>query len=170
MRESGYVEDKTIIIEYRYADARPERLPALAEELVRLKVEIIVADTTLVARAARKVTSTIPIVFLSGSDPTQTWACRQFGSTRRQCHGFDKPRRGVAREAVELMKEVVPKVSRFALLEGTGGSAANKANIAAAQKDAQALGVTLRLVEIKSNNADFDGRSKSWSKSALALS
>ena len=55
------------------------------------------------------------------------------------------------------MKEVLPKVNRFALLEGTDGSAANKANIAAAQKDAQALGVTLRLVEIKTDNPDFDG-------------
>ena len=102
LRELGYIEDKTIIIEYRYAEGRPERLPALAEELLRLKVEIIVADTTLVARAARKVTSTIPIVFLSGSDPTQTWACGQFGSTWRQCYGFDKPSWGAAWEAVRV--------------------------------------------------------------------
>src|SRR5262245_27665264 len=72
LQELGYIEGKNIVIEYRFADGRLERLPALAEELVRLKLEIIVADTTLTARAAKKVTSTIPIVFLSGSDPTQT--------------------------------------------------------------------------------------------------
>jgi putative ABC transport system substrate-binding protein len=72
LQELGYIEGKNIVIEYRFADGRLERLPALAEELVRLKLEIIVADTTLTARAAKKATSTIPIVFLSGSDPTQT--------------------------------------------------------------------------------------------------
>src|SRR5262245_60248676 len=72
LRELGYVEGKTILIEYRYSEGRLERLPSLAEELVRLRVEIIVTDNTLSARAAKKVTSTIPIVFLSGSDPTQS--------------------------------------------------------------------------------------------------
>src|SRR5262249_7495695 len=72
LQDLGYIEGKNIIIEYRYAEERLERLPALGEELVRLKVEIIVADTTSSARAARKATSTIPIVFLSGSDPTQS--------------------------------------------------------------------------------------------------
>src|SRR5262245_30278477 len=72
MQALGYIEGKNIVIEYRFADGRLERLPALAEELVRLKLEIIIADTTLTARAAKKATSTIPIVFLSGSDPTQT--------------------------------------------------------------------------------------------------
>ena len=72
LRDLAYVEGKTIIFESRYADERLERLPALTEELVRLKVEIIVADSSLAARAARKVTTTISIVFLSGSDPTQT--------------------------------------------------------------------------------------------------
>src|SRR5262245_27018536 len=61
LQDLGYIEGKNIIIEYRYAEERLERLPALAEELVRLKVEIIVVDTTLTARAARKATSTIPI-------------------------------------------------------------------------------------------------------------
>ena len=71
LHDLGYIEGKNIIIEYRYAEERLEQLSALAGEFVRLKVEMIVADTTLSARAARKVTSTIPIVFLSGSDPTQ---------------------------------------------------------------------------------------------------
>ena len=157
LRELGYIEDKTIIIEYRYADARPERLPALAEELVRLRVEIIVADTTLVARAARKVTSKIPIVFLSGSDPTQSGLAASLARPGGNVTGLTDLAGELRGKRLELMKEVVPKVTRFALLEGTGGSAASKANIAAAQKDAQALGITLRLVEIKADNPDFDG-------------
>ena len=113
LRELGYVEDKTIVIEQRYAEARPERLPALAEELVRLKVEIIVADQTLVARAARKVTSTIPIVFLTGKRSCSKWACRQFGSPWRQCDGFDKPSRGAAREAIRVDERGRPQSKPF---------------------------------------------------------
>jgi putative ABC transport system substrate-binding protein len=70
--ELGYIEGKTIIIEYRFADGRVERLAALAEELIGLKAGIIVADTTASARAAKKVTSTIPIVIASGSDPIRS--------------------------------------------------------------------------------------------------
>jgi len=109
LRELGYIEDKTIIIEYRYADARPERLPALAEELVRLKVEIIVADTTLVARAARKVTSTIPIVFLSGSDPTQSGLTASLARPGGNVTGLTNLAGELRGKRLELMKEVTPK-------------------------------------------------------------
>ena len=71
LRELGYIEGKNLIIEYRYADGRPERLPALAEELVRLKVDIIVTDTAAPARAASKATSTIAIVMVSAGNPIQ---------------------------------------------------------------------------------------------------
>src|SRR5215475_15410410 len=69
LRELGYIEGKNIIIEYRYSDGRNERMPALAEELVRLKVDIIVADSYLAAGNAKKVSATIPIVTTSGADP-----------------------------------------------------------------------------------------------------
>jgi putative tryptophan/tyrosine transport system substrate-binding protein len=167
LRELRYIEDKNILIEYRYAEGRPERLPALAEELVRLKVEIIVTDTTLVARAARKVTSTIPIVFLSGSDPTQTGLAASLARPGGNVTGLTNFAGELRGKRLELMKEVVPKVTRFALLEGTGGSAANKANIAAAQKDAQALGVTIRLFEIKADNPDFDGAFRAMVKERI---
>lgn len=72
LRELGYVEDKNIIVEYRFADERLERLPALTQDLIRLKVDVIVTDTTLTARAARKVTSTTPIVMANGSDPVRS--------------------------------------------------------------------------------------------------
>jgi ABC-type uncharacterized transport system substrate-binding protein len=72
LRELGYIEGKNIIIEYRYSDGRNERMPALAEELVRLKVDIIVADSYLAARDAKKMSTTIPIVITSGADPIAT--------------------------------------------------------------------------------------------------
>jgi putative ABC transport system substrate-binding protein len=72
LRELGYNEGKNIIIEYRYSDGRNERMPALAEELIRLKVDIIVADSYLAARDAKNVSTTIPIVMTSGADPIAT--------------------------------------------------------------------------------------------------
>src|SRR5215475_10978199 len=70
LRELGYIEGKNLIIEYRYTDGRSERAPALAEELVRLNVELIVADSNQAASAAKKVSTTVPIIQASGVDPT----------------------------------------------------------------------------------------------------
>jgi putative ABC transport system substrate-binding protein len=72
LRELGYVEGKTIIIEYRYAEGKSERLPELAEDLVRLKVELFVVPNDLTARAAKKATTTIPIVMASSGNPIGT--------------------------------------------------------------------------------------------------
>jgi putative ABC transport system substrate-binding protein len=157
LQDLGYIEGKNIIIEYRYADERLERLPALAGELVRLKVEIIVADTTLSARAATKATSTIPIVFLSGSDPTQSGLAASLARPGGNVTGLTDLAGELRGKRLELLKEVVPKVTRFALLEGTGGSDAARANISAAQSVAKAKGVNLEVVEVKAENPDFDG-------------
>ena len=156
LQDLGYIEGKNIIIEYRYAEERLERLPALAEELVRLKVEIIVADTTLTARAARKATSTIPIVFLSGSDPTQSGLAATLARPGGNVTGLTNLAGELRGKRLEFLKEVVPKVSRFALLESAGGVAAAR-DIPAAQSVAQAQGVKLQVVEVNTENPDFDG-------------
>jgi ABC-type uncharacterized transport system substrate-binding protein len=156
LQDLGYIEGKNIIIEYRYAEERLERLPALAEELVRLKVDIIVADTTSTARAARKATSTIPIVFLGGSDPTQSGLAASLARPGGNVTGLTNLAGELRAKRLELLKEVVPKVTRFALLEGTGGSDAARRNIPAAQAVAQAQGVKLQVVEVNTENPDFD--------------
>jgi len=167
LRELGYIDGKNIIIEYRYADGRLERLPALAEELVRLKSEIIVADSSLAARAARKVTSTIPIVFLSGSDPTQSGLAASLARPGGNVTGLTNLAGELRGKRLELLKEVVPKVTRFALLEGTGGSDAARANIPAAQAVAQTQGVKLHVVEVKAENPDFDGAFRIMAKERI---
>ena len=154
LQDLGYIEGKNIIIEYRYADERLERLAALAEELVRLKVDIIVADTTSSARAARKVTSTVPIVFLSGSDPTQSGLAASLARPGGNVTGLTNLAGELRGKRMELLRDVVPKVSRFALLEGTGG-VASRANIPAAQAAADAQGITLKVMEVNSENPDF---------------
>lgn len=156
LQQLGYIEGKNVIIEYRYADGRLERLPALAEELVRLKVDILVADTTSTARAARKVTTTIPIVFLNGSDPTQSGLAVSLARPGGNVTGVTNLAGELRGKRLELLKEVVPKVTRFALLEGTGGVAI-KFDIPQAQEAAQALGVKLQVVKVNEQNPDFDG-------------
>jgi putative tryptophan/tyrosine transport system substrate-binding protein len=155
--ELGYIEGKNIIIEYRYADERLERLPALATELVGLKVEVIVADTTSTARAARQVTSTIPIVFLSGSDPTQSGLAASLARPGGNVTGLTNLAGELRGKRLELLKEVVPKVAHFVLLEGSGGTASKDRNIADAQVAARALGVKLQVMEVNEQKPDFDG-------------
>jgi putative ABC transport system substrate-binding protein len=155
LEDLGYIEEKTIVIEYRYADERLERLPALAEELVRLKVDIIVADTTSSARAARKVTSTVPIVFLSGSDPTQSGLAASLAQPGGNVTGLTNLAGELRGKRMELLREIIPKVTRFALLEGTGG-VASRTNIPAAQAAAAGQGLTLKVIEVNSQNPDFD--------------
>jgi putative ABC transport system substrate-binding protein len=158
LRELGYVEGKTIIIEYRYADGRPERLTALAEELIHLKVDIIVADTSAAGRAAKKATSTVPIVIASGSDPTQSGLVASFARPGGNVTGLTNYSGELLGKRLELLKEVVPKVSRFALLSDAGiGPRLTLSMLPDAQVAAQALGVKLQLVEVKAQDPDIDG-------------
>jgi len=171
LQELGYIEGKNIVIEYRFADGRLERLPALAEELVRLKLEIIIADTTLTARAAKKATSTIPIVFLSGSDPTQTGLAASLARPGSNVTGLTNFAGELRGKRLELLKEVVPQATRFALLEGTTG-VARAVNISDAQATARTLGVTLQVVEVNADNPDFDAAFQTMTKAhvgALAV-
>jgi ABC-type uncharacterized transport system substrate-binding protein len=158
LRELGYTEGKNIIIEYRYADGRVERLPALAEELVRLKVDIIVADTSLSARAAKKATSTMPIVLARGSDPVQSGLVTSFARPGGNVTGLTNYSGELLGKRLELLKEAVPKVSRFALLNDAGiGPRVTLSMLPDAQVAAQALGVKLQLVEVKAQDPDIDG-------------
>jgi putative tryptophan/tyrosine transport system substrate-binding protein len=114
LRELGYVEGKNINIEYKYADGRSERLPELAKELVRLKVDILVVSSSTAARPARKVTATIPIVLAAGGnlDGLVANLARPGGNVT----GLYQYSPELFGKRLELLKEVVPKVSRFAFL------------------------------------------------------
>src|SRR5215813_4074406 len=117
LRELGYVEGKNIVIEYRYSDGRNERMPALAEELIRLKVDIIVADSYAAARDAKKVSATIPIVTTSGADPIATGLAASLARPGGNVTGLTNLTPQLLGKRLELLKEVVPKVSRFAVLD-----------------------------------------------------
>src|SRR5262245_20665322 len=153
LRDLGYVEGKTIIIDYRFADERFERLPALAQELIALQAEIIVADTTASARAAKKVTSTIPMLIASGSDPIQSGLVVSLAKPGRNVTGLTNLNLQLLGKRLELLKEVAPKVSRFVFLYEDNTQSAAELEIA--QKAAGAMGVTIERIEVKMTNPDF---------------
>jgi putative ABC transport system substrate-binding protein len=119
LRDLGYIEGKNIIIEYRYSDGRNERMTALAEELVGLKVDIIVADSYSAARDAKKVSTTIPIVTTSGPDPIASGLAASLARPAANVTGLTSLTPQLLGKRLELLKEVVPKVSRFAFLIDT---------------------------------------------------
>jgi putative ABC transport system substrate-binding protein len=156
LSELGYVEGKNIVIEYKYADGRFERLPILAEDLVRLKVEIIVADLTTSARAAKKATSTIPIVTTGGSDPIQSGLVTSLARPGGNVTGLTSYTSELLGKRLELLKEVVPKVSRFGFLhDASSEPGASRAAFKETQRPAKSLGVQLQSVEVKAPNPDF---------------
>jgi putative ABC transport system substrate-binding protein len=168
LQELGYIEGKNITIEYRFADGRLERLPALAEELLRLKVEMIVADTSASARGAKKATATIPIVLAQGSDPLQSGLVASFARPGGNVTGLTNYSAELLGKRVELLKEVVPKVSRFALLDAeTSGPAVTRSLFPDAQAAAQAIGVKLQLVEVKAQDPDIDGAFRIMAKERI---
>ena len=157
LRELGYVEAKNINIEYRYAEGRFERLPELAEELVRLKVDVLVVSSTTVARPAKKVTATIPIVVAGAGDPIGSGLVASLARPGGNVTGLYQFSPELLGKRLELLKEVVPKVSRFAFLNGADGTAASSAFKDQGREAAKALAVQIQLVEVKAPNPDLEG-------------
>ena len=121
LRELGYVEGRNLIIEYRSADGRAERFPDLAAELVRLKVDLIVARGTPATRAAQNATGTIPVVMATMGDPHPIVA--SFAHPGGNITGVTTFSTELTGKRIELLKELVPSLSRVALLHNMGNPA-----------------------------------------------
>jgi putative ABC transport system substrate-binding protein len=154
LRDLGYVEGTNLSFESRYADGRLERLPALAEELVRLKVDVIVTDTAAPARAAKTATSTIPIVVVSAGDPVHGGLVADLARPGGTITGLTSMTSELHGKRLELLKEVVPQNSRFAFLDDD--DRVELSPFKYAHEAAQALGVKLDRVEVKISNPDLD--------------
>ncbi len=157
LRDLGYVEGGNVVIEYREAGGKLERLPAVAAELVALKVDVIVAPTTPSALAAKQATRTIPIVFFGANDPVTSGLVTSLARPGGNVTGLSGLFPQVVGKSLELITQAVPGVSRVAVLwqpgaadERTGKDILNKAEVAA-----RALGVRLQIVEAR-GSADID--------------
>ncbi len=114
LNELGYTEGKNIVIEYRYADGKADRLPALAVELVRLKLDVIVATTTPSVLAVKKASATIPIVFVSVADPVASGLVASLARPGGNITGLTILAPELSGKRLELLKEAVPKATRVA--------------------------------------------------------
>jgi putative ABC transport system substrate-binding protein len=116
LRDLGYTEGYDIVIEYRHAEGRPERLPDLAAELVRLKVDVIVAETTPASLAAKKATTTIPIVMTIVGNPVEAGLIASLGRPGGNITGLSLQLSDVTAKRLQVLREVVPGLSRVAIL------------------------------------------------------
>jgi putative ABC transport system substrate-binding protein len=116
LRALGYVEEKNIAIEYRYADNKLDRLPALVDELVALKVVVLVTPSTSAALATKNATSTIPVVFLNVADPVASGLVDSLARPGGNITGFTTVEAVLAGKRLEILKETIPNLSRVAML------------------------------------------------------
>jgi putative tryptophan/tyrosine transport system substrate-binding protein len=147
LRELGYVEEKNIIIEYRYGEGKIDRLPALAAELVRLKVDIIVTAGPLATRAAKEVTNTIPIVMTVDIDPAGSGFVASLARPGGNITGLSTLSPEISGKRLELLKEIIPTLSRVAVF-GTSTSPGNSQELREVELAAGALGVKLQYLDV----------------------
>jgi len=152
LRKLGYVDGQNIIIEYRYADSRAERLPELAAELVRLKVDVIVAGGTQANLVAKKATSTIPIVMLNSDDPLGSGLVESLAKPGGNVTGLSSISQDLSGKRLELFKESFPKARRLAVLWHSASEPAFNET----QSVAQALGFRIQSHEIRAPE-DLEG-------------
>jgi len=153
--ELGYVQGKNIVIEWRYAEGRYERLPDLAAELVRLQVDVLVAGSTPEAVAAKAATKTLPIVFAGVGDPVGTGLVASLASPGGNLTGLSFLSRDLDGKRLELLKETVPQASAVAFL-GNPANPTLAIHRRELQAAGQALGVQLQLLEVRAPE-DFEG-------------
>jgi len=145
----GYVDGKNIVFEYRYAEGKLDRLPALADELVRLKVNLIIAPNTPAAVAAKNATKTIPIVFIDVTDPIATGLVDSLPRPGGNITGFTTIGAVLAGKRLELLKETIPKLFRVAVLWNPKDSSSVQA-WKESQLPARELGLQLHSMEVSS--------------------
>jgi putative ABC transport system substrate-binding protein len=157
LRDLGYVESRNLVIESRDAEGKPERLPALAAELVALKVDVIVATFTLAALVAKQATMTLPIVFTNAGDPVTSGLVTSLARPGGNVTGLSGLSAELVGKRLELLTQAVPGVSRVAVLRlpGALGERTEKEMLKEAEVAAQALRVRLQFVDAR-GPAEFD--------------
>jgi ABC-type uncharacterized transport system substrate-binding protein len=157
LRDLGYVEGRNVVIDYRSAEGKPERLPALAAELVALKVDVIVAPNAPAALAAKQATRTLPIVFIGVGEPVTSGIVTSLARPGGNVTGLSIVSPELVGKWLELLKQAVPGVSRVAALwqPGAMDERTEKDMFKGAEVAARALGVRLHFVEARGPE-DFD--------------
>ena len=171
LRELGYVEGKSIVIEWRYVEGKLDRLPALAAELVRLKVDVIVTSGSVTTRPAKAATVTIPIVMTQDPDPIGNGFVASLARPGGNITGLSNLNRELSGKRLEVLKEVVPRLSHVTVF-GTSTFPGNAQNLKEAELAAAALGVQVRYLDVldpKDIETAFQMASKGRAEAVLTL-
>ncbi len=171
LRDLGYVDGKNIVMEWRYADGKLDRLPALAAELVRLNVEVIVTGGSSSTRAAQETTSTIPIVMTQDPDPMGSGFVTSLARPGKNITGLSNLVSDLSGKRLELLKEIVPKISRVAVF-GTSTTPGNAQQLKETEPASSALGLKTQYFDVldsKGIETAFRAASREHADAALVL-
>ncbi|MGH2362290.1 MAG: ABC transporter substrate-binding protein, partial [bacterium] len=155
LRDLGWVEGQNIAIEYRWAEGKPERMREFAEELVRLKVDVIIAPSSIYTGAAKRATSTIPIVFMSHADPIGSGHVTSLARPGGNITGLSLMMTETNVKGLELLKEAVPRLSRVAVVWDPA-TPSHGPGLKAVEVAGPALGLRIQPVAVRSAT-EFDG-------------
>jgi putative ABC transport system substrate-binding protein len=155
LEENGYVEGRNVAIEYRWAESQFDRLPAMMADLVHRQVAVIAATTTPAALAAKAATTTIPIVFETGTDPIQLGLVTSLNRPGGNITGVTQFIVEVAPKRLELLHELVPTARTIGVLVNLAAPAVAQAQLRAIQSAANTLGLELQVLNASSEQ-DFD--------------
>jgi putative ABC transport system substrate-binding protein len=160
LRDLGYIEGKNILVEYRNPEGKVDRVPGLVAELVQLKVDVLVLTLTRAIRAAKQATKTIPIVMVTTLDPVATGLVASLARPGGNVTGLTRLTRELGGKRLELLKEVVPRISRVGILwDATFAAEASGSAIALKEYEAAApaLKIELQSLEVRGPNPDLEG-------------
>src|SRR4029078_6572908 len=164
LRDLGYVEGKNLVIEYRYTERKADRYPDLLSDLARLKVDVIIGDGSGAGIAAKKATSTIPIVMTSTTDPVGNGLIASLARPGGNVTGLTNISGEVGGKLLELLKEIDPKLTRVAIvIPGGGLGTANKLFVKETEVPARALRVQLISLVVRGPE-DYEGTVRAATK------
>jgi putative tryptophan/tyrosine transport system substrate-binding protein len=167
LRDLGYVEGKNLITEYRYTEGKRDRYPDLVSELIRLKVDVIIANGTEPTTAAKKATSTIPIVMTSSTDPERTGLITSLAQPGGNVTGLTEISGELAGKLLELVKEVIPGLARVAVVferdQANDLGAASKLFLKEIEVPARALTVQIISLVVRGPE-DYEGAVRAATK------
>jgi putative tryptophan/tyrosine transport system substrate-binding protein len=171
LREHGYLEGKNILVEYRYADGKPDRNSSLVAELVRLRVDVLVSGASPAILAAKQATKTIPIVMVIQQDPVVMGLIDSLARPGGNLTGLTLLTRGLSGKRLELLKETIPSVSRVGVLWSTPNNP-GPSGFEFYESAARALKIPLQPLEVRGPNFDFEAAFQAATKehvSALVI-
>jgi putative tryptophan/tyrosine transport system substrate-binding protein len=153
LRDLRYIDGKTILIEQRYGEGRDDRLHHLLEELIQLKVDLLVIPTSQGIRAAKQATTTIPIVMVTPADPVASGFIDSLARPGGNITGITRLTRGLSGKRLELLMEAAPEISRVGVVTGTTTSGIEDYETAARSLNK----LTIQSLQVRGPNPDFEG-------------